>query len=43
MKRLAATFTFLCMTWTYPGWAADDRLVLTGSSTVAPLALEIAK
>ncbi|RME68328.1 MAG: phosphate ABC transporter substrate-binding protein, partial [Alphaproteobacteria bacterium] len=23
--------------------AADDRLVLTGSSTVAPLALEIAK
>lgn len=43
MRMLTAVLASICLSCVQPGWAADDRLVLTGSSTVAPLALEIAK
>ncbi len=38
----ALVFIF-CTLWASISWAANDRLVLTGSSTMAPLVLEMAK
>lgn len=44
MKKLSAVLlTVLGLLWIQPLLASDDRFVLTGSSTVAPLVLEIAK
>ena len=43
MKRAVILLFCFGLLWLQPLRAADNRLVLTGSSTVAPLALEIAK
>ncbi len=42
-KILGHLLVMLSIIGVDPLWAADNRLVLTGSSTVAPLALEIGK
>lgn len=42
-KSTMLIFALLASLWSQPLLAADDRLVLTGSSTVAPLVQEIGK
>ena len=42
-KTSTILLSVLGLLWIQPLWASDDRLVLTGSSTMAPLVLEIAK
>ena len=47
MRRLLAAFVLLCLACSQEsgdsGTGVDGKLVITGSSTVAPLALEIAR
>lgn len=45
VQRLRRGLLMLCLAagFAAPVWASDNKLVLTGSSTIAPLALEIGK
>lgn len=43
LRSIAAIFGFLCMFFSVTAQADDKRLMVTGSSTIAPLVLEVAK